>query len=564
MDRRILLLLALAGCQAPESGLDKSVIQGTVVIPPGAYTEEENRQVDNDSAGSAFGVGPDGATSLSYRAVVATGTTSSFSPSAPGEEYGDADWYAFSPVADGSFSIRFTLPGGAGGPSAAATSTTTGTSTDTTTTDGGTDSGTTTTGGGTDTTTTGGGTDTTTTGGTDSGTTSGGTDSGTTSGGTDSGTTGGTTSGTDTTAYVDAIVYRIRVYDAAAYDGAGGGLLAEGTTDGAAGAWTGSFDVAGGGDYLVEIGGVQNETSQDPVAYQVVYSGSAPGVDAVKVGAYLEGDPAVASNPVGGASATLWQWDDTTLTWTGFYSITYLRSVVNAVDTGGDTAPNTTPPDIDEALTSVFLTAGTLQSLNKSPSAGSLYSSASLEVAVPGQRLILPPDQVLVLDAVFPKVIGRTITETEPDTTFAALDANSILVLDTLVAEDIGMLTGLGYVDVLEGNSDVSSGGVGWEFNDSDAFAFTVPEPMYVSMVASWPDTAADIDFGIFGDYPDYGYIDFFGSFSASSYCMTGADPEVCTLVVPLEPGVTYYILALGYSGSDIQPYHIELEWIGL
>ncbi len=540
MNRNLLTLLAieslaLAGCQAPEGGLDKSVLEGTVTIPPATYTEEENRSVDNDSAGSAFGVGPEGATSLTYRAIVASGDTSSFTPTGVGAEYGDPDWYAFSPVAEGTFSLSFSLPGGAGGPSAAATTDTTTTSTTTT---GGTDSGTTTTGG-TD-------SGTTTTGGTDSG------DTTTTTGGTDSATTG--------PVYVDAIVYRIRVYDAGLYDGEGGGLIAEGLTDGNAGAWTTSFDVAAGGDYLVEVGGVVNTTAQDPVAYQVIYSGSAPSGDAVKIGAYTEGDPAVASNPVGGATAGLWQWDADTLTWTGFYSIAYLRSVVSAPVDTADTGPNTTPPEIDEALTTLYLTGGTIQSLNKSPSAGSLYSAVSIEVAAPGERAIVP--EVIVLDAVFPKVIGQTLTETLPDVTNGDINAaDYTLILDNLVVQDIGMLSGLGYVDIVDGSSDMSSGGSGWDANDSDVFAFTVPEPMYVSMVASWPDTTADIDFGIWGNYDPYGVIDYFSSFS-SSYCLTGADPEVCTLIVPLEPEVQYYLVALGYLGTDDEPYHIELEWI--
>lgn len=513
-------VLLLASCQRAEQGLDQSVIEGTLVIPPATYTEAESRAVDNDSAGSAFGVGPEGATSLTYRAVVVAGTTSSFTPTGVGAEYGDPDWYAFSPVADGTFSLSFSLPGGVGGPT----------------------TGTTTTG------TTDSGTGTTTTGTTDSG-------AGTT-------TTGTTDSGASTavTPYVDAIVYRVRVYDTSAYDGAGSGLVAEGLTDGNAGSWTGSFDVVAGGDYLVEVGGVVNATTQDPVAYQLVYSGSTPSGDAVKVGAYLEADPALASNPVGGTTAALWQWDATTLTWTGFYAMQYVRSVVSAVDSGGDTAPNTTPPAIDEALTTLYLMGGTLQSLNKSPSAGSLYSTTAVEVATPGERVILT--DVLVLDAVFPKVIGQTIAEALPDTTNGDINAADYsLILDTLVVQDVGMLSGLGYVDIVDGASDMSSGASGWDGNDSDVFAFTVPEPMYVSMVAGWADTTADIDFGIWGNYDPYGVIDYFSSFS-SSYCLTGADPEVCTLIVPLEPDVQYYLVALGYLGSGDEPYHIELEWI--
>jgi len=548
MDRHLLPILLLAGCQGPESGLDNSTLQGTVVIPPAAVEEGETRKNDNNDAGSAFGVGVEGGSTLTYRAVVLTGETNGFDASGR-DEFGDADWYTFTPVADGTFSLSFSVPGAAraaGTDTDTTTTSTTGTETTDTT---GTDSGTT----GTDTDTTGTDTDTT---GTDSGTT--GTDTDTT--GTDSGTTPTDTGPTEPT-YVDDIVYTIRVYDSAAYDPAdeSAGLVAEGSTDGASGTWTGSFEVAAGADHLVLIGGVRNTTAEEKIGYQMIFSGSTPGEGSILVGAYAEGDPAVASNPLGGAAATLWTWDDATLTWTGWYTVQYLRSVVSQPeDTGSDVIP---PPEIDEALDRVYLLAGSLTNLNKSPSAGSLYSSTSLEVAVPdGREILLEP---IVLDAVFPKVIGQVFAETLPDTTLAEINAaDYTLILETLVAQDLGMLTGLGYVDVVDGSSDVSSGAGGWNgANDSDAYAFTVPETMYVSMVAGWADPSTDLDFGIWGDYPPYGTIDYFSSFSAS-YCLSVANPEVCSTVVPLEPGITYYLVALGYQGSDVEEYHVELEWI--
>jgi hypothetical protein len=123
------------------------------------------------------------------------------------------------------------------------------------------------------------------------------------------------------------------------------------------------------------------------------------------------------------------------------------------------------------------------------------------------------------------------------------------------------MLSGLGYVDVVDG-SIALSGSDGWNgANDSDAYMFTVPESMRVSMVASWPNATSDIDFGIWGDYDPYGQLEYFSSFS-DSYCLTGSDPEVCETVVTLEPDITYYLVALGYAGTGDEPYHVELEWL--
>jgi hypothetical protein len=126
------------------------------------------------------------------------------------------------------------------------------------------------------------------------------------------------------------------------------------------------------------------------------------------------------------------------------------------------------------------------------------------------------------------------------------------------------MASGLGFVDVLDGTIAFDPSISGWEGNDGDAYAFTVPETMYVSMNASWADAAADIDFGIWGvlpGYEEFGIIDVFWSFS-DAHCLTGANPEVCESLVPLEPDVTYYLVALGYLGTDDEPYHVELEWI--
>ncbi len=154
-----------------------------------------------------------------------------------------------------------------------------------------------------------------------------------------------------------------------------------------------------------------------------------------------------------------------------------------------------------------------------------------------------------------------TYAETLPDGTFAEIDLTDMtLVTETLVVQDLGVLSGFTRIDVLTGSS-VLTGTAGWAANDSDAFAFTVAEPANVRMRAGWPDAAADLDFGIWYEDPDLGAVDLFSSFG-DTYCLTGADPEECESAVPLEPGVPYYLLALGYTGTDEQAYQVELEWI--
>ena len=480
-----LVAVQLPGCAAPETGIDHTVLTGTLLIPPGAVEEIDPRTAPNDNAPQALG--EDGATALSYRAVIVTGNTSSWTPDVgdPGpddnEIYGDADQYGFSPVADGAFSVTLSFATGAS---------------------------------------------------------------------------------TDTAAGADAVVYEVYIADAATLDLATGeGILAGGSTDGSAGLHTVEADLVAGTEYVLVIAGASNADGDVEVPYTVVLSGSAPGAGTVMVGAYLEGDPAVASDPVGGTTAQDWTFDAATSTWSGTYEILYLRSVVMPevdtaapVDTSGEAAVPS--PAVDEALKgTIYLTAGTLTNLNGSPSAGALYSTVSVETSATDKATKV--ETALVLDGLFPKVIGVQATETMPDVTVAAVDANGGLDPAASVIQDLGMLSGLGYVDIIDGVAAMT-GATSNDGNDADVYAFTVPEPMYARMTAGWPTTVTDIDFGVWGYYDGYGIIDL-----QDYACQTGSDPEFCETFVPLEPDTTYYVLALAYAGDPgDEPYHIELEWV--
>ncbi|MSP57060.1 MAG: hypothetical protein EXR69_15900 [Myxococcales bacterium] len=354
----------------------------------------------------------------------------------------------------------------------------------------------------------------------------------------------------------DAVVYDIYIADAATLDVATG--VGTGATDGSAGSYTLSADVLAGGSYVLVIGGVSNADGDIEVPYSVTLSGSEPVDNTVLVGAYLESDAAVASNPVGGSTVTAWAFDDATLSWFGTYEIMFLMSVVMPPD--DDTADTAVPgPDVDNALDGpIYLMAGTLSNLNGTPSAGSLYSSVAVETSATDTATAV--DTAILLDALFPKVIGIEATETLPDETLAQLDAVGYLDETTVVAQDLGMLSGLGYVDTIDGSSALT-GEEGTASNDIDVYSFTVPEAMNVRMKASWPTVATDIDFGIWGNDPAYGTFDWFDW--GDTYCQTGSNPEACETVVALEAGATYYVLAMGYLGPvGEEPYHIELEWV--
>ncbi|MFN7146867.1 MAG: hypothetical protein ACK4YP_24040, partial [Myxococcota bacterium] len=311
--------------------------------------------------------------------------------------------------------------------------------------------------------------------------------------------------------------------------------------------------------YVLRVLPVSTDATTEELPYTLVVSGSAPDDTTVLAGAYLGADPTVAENPVGGTNVTGWTYDAATATWTGSWTMMWLRQVVAVPDT--DTGDLFEPsPEVTEGPETVYLRAGTITTLNAGPAAGALYTTTSVEVKPTGGGMTL--DEPLVLDGVAPKVIGVQVAEEVPDVTLAEVDAaTGVLDTTTLVAQDIGLLSGLGYVDIITGTTTFDPSYEGWNLgNDSDAFAFTVPESMYVRMKVTWPDKTADIDIGIFFDDPDYGFSDLMGY--SDPNCMTAADPEECTSVITLEPEIPYYVVPLGYLGTDEQPYTVELEWM--
>ncbi len=497
-------LALLPACLPDEKGIDRTVLTGTITIPP--LLIEDVRTNSVFSAAQPLG---GESKSLTWRSVVVNGRVSEWVPDPETDAiYGDADYYAFAPVADGTFTFDLSFvttpapPADTGADTAPADTAPA-----------------------------------------------------------DTGDTGDTAAPAPVST-IDADVIVVELIDPATYDPAtGAGVLLTTTTDGSGGAFSFSYDVTAGTNYVLLLAGSVTDAPAEDVAYTLVVNGSAPTDSTILVGAYLGADPQIAEDPAGGTTAMGWVYDAATYTWNASYKIMWLRTVTAPgpdEDTGDEFEPTST---VEEGPSTVYLRAGSLTSLNASPAAGALYTTASVEASATGETTEVTTP--LVLDGVFPKVVGQQVSETLPDVTVAELDlADYSLVEETLVAQELGMLSGLGYVDIVSGSSVLDPAYSGWNgTNDSDAFAFTVPESMYVRMVAGWTDAAADIDFGIWYADPEYGIIDLFSSFG-DSYCLTGANPEVCESVVTLEPDVTYYLLALGYLGTDEQPYTVELEWV--
>ncbi len=490
--RITLLLLALPACIPAETGIDRTVLSGTITIPPAQLEEARG----NDALASAQALGPDDSTALTYRATVVTGTVSGWVPAGIGDTYGDPDYYAFSPLADGTFTFNLNFLTAAAPPPD--TDTDTDTALDT-----------------------------------------------------------GDTASSGPVITIDTDVLVVEVVDLATYDAdTGAGVIFTATTDGSGGAWTMDAELVGGADYAILVAGVTTDEAA-ALPYTLVLGGAAPDDTTLLVGAYLAADPLVAENPLGGTNATGWVYDPATYTWTAGWRMMWLREVIPAgpdEDTGDLFLPS---PSVNEASGAVNLRAAMLSTLSASPSAGSLYTTLSVATAVTGTDTVVA--DILVVDGVVPKVVGVQATETLPDTTLAEINAaDNSLILDTLVAQDLGMLSGLGFVDIISGSNTFDPAYAGWNLgNDSDAYAFTVPETLHVRLTAGWADPAADIDVGIWFADASAGVIDLF-----DWACLTGANPEVCDSAVTLEPEVTYYLVSLAYAGTDEQAYTIELEWL--
>ncbi|MFN7142592.1 MAG: hypothetical protein ACK4YP_02365, partial [Myxococcota bacterium] len=107
--RTTLLALLLVSCLPDETGINRTVISGTITIPPATVNDGRT----NDAVAAPQALGPDDTTQLTYRSVVVSGTVSEW-PSGFGNAEGDVDNFAFAPVADGTFTFTFTFATEAG------------------------------------------------------------------------------------------------------------------------------------------------------------------------------------------------------------------------------------------------------------------------------------------------------------------------------------------------------------------------------------------------------------------------------------------------------------------
>src|SRR6188508_1747285 len=96
-------LLIFLACHGPEKGIDRTELSGVVVMRPSVYDESTDGDTNEDEPGD-LGV-------VTYRHMVATGTTSSFGVDKKGFPTGDVDAFSFAVNDDAtSFDINLEYP----------------------------------------------------------------------------------------------------------------------------------------------------------------------------------------------------------------------------------------------------------------------------------------------------------------------------------------------------------------------------------------------------------------------------------------------------------------------
>jgi hypothetical protein len=282
-------------------------------------------------------------------------------------------------------------------------------------------------------------------------------------------------------------------------------------------------------------------TGTGAAPYRLVLPGDDPNDRRYLAGAYLTED-LTTRRPVAGGEVVDWVIAED-FAWVGSYRMVFARSVVTeATDTGELTT-------VDEAIDAAFVFAGDWVNLAGPLAAGTWYTGSPASVTLTGEGTLSVP--ALTLDTEAPLVIGVETDEVEPNDVPIDSDAFTLDLTDTSAAQDLGTLTGLGFVDVLHGECPIDSDEEGY-VHDVDVFTFQVPEAMVLYFTATWDEgEAVDVDVLVFD-----------GTGEVVDGAITSSYPEADGGYFEYEPGVTYFLAVagwLGVPGSPV-PYDLLIE----
>ena len=512
-----LTLLAVA-CYAPETGIDQTTLVGTVELPPAAEALEEDTD-GTESARDTYDTAQE--IELNWRWQNVGGQIRQFPP---GLE--DVDWYSFSPLADGAFTVVFEygeeyslMPGGSPG----------GAKEDTGQED------------------TGAAGDTDKVPNKDTG------DKPTDDTGDTSGDTSDTAGDSADTGFSELEVYAVYVHDLSELDADGNPTeIAGGLTDGSAGIFEIPLDeVTAGGSYAVSVAMVLNDNGSYG-KYEVWFSSSDPTDSGIKLGAYADAsDYANRGDPVSGAAVNNWVFDADSRTWSGTYEMLYFKSVTS--DTGMNSYGEVVDVhEVTEGAGTVYLVGGTFSSLNQGLPAGTLHNGTPIEVVLKADKENTA--DTVVIDTIAPKEIGWETAEEEPND--VAIDENTYnLSGDLADAQALPVGSGVPFVDVITGTMSLTIDDPYWT-DDQDVYALTVSESANATFALAMP---TDVDF-------DLHLYDFEGTYIAVGWGEANSNPEFINTElwgVTLEPDTTYYIAVHPWEGAaGDHEYQIEIEWI--
>lgn len=313
--------------------------------------------------------------------------------------------------------------------------------------------------------------------------------------------------------------------------------------------------------YGLHVAGVDGSGE---AGYTAVIAGQHPDDAGVKAGAFMPaeggGAPDITDkgNPVAGGTVTGFELQEDH-SYVGAYEMYLVREVIKTeVEDPEDTADGmATEVLVDEALTEAYIYAVDAATLNALP-AGTWFNSEPAQVdltatpATDEEGLEYLTADAVTLDDFSPLVIGWEMDETEPNDVPVDLSLNLDLS-DPSLAQDIGLLSGPGFVDFLRGTSPFETDEPGF-LHDVDAFKFQVPTTQEIFFTLDWDDDGADIDIAMVdgdGAFYDHG--------------ATANKPETNAWGgAILEPEVDYFFVVLGYSaaaGSEVS-YQLMLEQV--
>lgn len=329
-------------------------------------------------------------------------------------------------------------------------------------------------------------------------------------------------------------------------------------------------------NYVIGLGGLEGT---GPVGYKIAILGDHPDTARVLVGAYTNDDPEDRGELLGGTNAKPFTADG--YAFESWYEMLFLRDF--ATDEEGDVVT------LDEDIPSAYVFAGNWANLAQGLPAGTWHSRTPVEVDLknpgPRERVGTPPtpeepsdtgaaagddyetyplirdeptyptvraDQILVVDRYATAVIGQTWEVVEPNDTNLTDALQYGDAFDPTSAQDLGILSGPGFVDEIVGGA-MRDNGDGYWTGENDSFKFQVPEPLLLNFNLSWSNPDYDLDIVLIdaeGNTLDQGFYGF------------PEIPEVGTEV--LQPDTDYFLGVLlwigpGVSGEEV-PYDLTLE----